>query len=258
MHPLGFVQLTIRLGLESTDMRFEALNAVELGLIAEDLGVTGVRVARPHPRFVSRRVVVSDHLPGRPLLSGATVADPAAAMAALTSLTLESALSHGRFWADPAPEHLLVLDDGTLGLVGTGTVGHLPPELKVAGIRFLRSFLSGDPEGQADAMRLAGAVPPDADISALVADLAAADALQVTAILAGGEKGVLTGLNEAVRLLLMHRLRPPLEVILLLRTVFALGALSERLAPSGGGLAMALFPLVARLPELLAEAETDL
>ena len=50
----------------------------------------------------------------------------------------------------------------------------------------------------------------------------------VTAILAGGEKGVLTGLNEAVRLLLLHRLRPPLEVILLLRTVFALGALSER------------------------------
>jgi predicted unusual protein kinase regulating ubiquinone biosynthesis (AarF/ABC1/UbiB family) len=151
-----------------------------------------------------------------------------------------------------------VLDDGNLGLVGTGTVGHLPPDLKVAGIRFLRAFLSGDPEGQADAMRLAGAVPPDADLDALVADLAAADALQVGAILSGGEKGVLSGLNEAVRLLLFHRLRPPLEVILLLRTVFALGALSDRLAPGGGGLTMALFPLIARLPELLAEAEGDL
>lgn len=258
MHPLGFVQLTIRLGLESTDLRFEALNLVELGLIAEDLGVTGLTIPRPHPTFVSRRAVVTEHLPGQPLTSGAAVADPAAAMAALTSLTLESALTHGRFWADLAPEHLLVLEDGTLGLVGTGTVGHLPPELKVAGIRFLRSFLSGDPEGQADAMRLAGAVPPDADVTALVADLAAADALQVSAILAGGEKGVLVGLNEAVRLLLLHRLRPPLEVVLLLRTLFALGALSDRLAPGGGGLSMALLPLIARLPDLLAEAESDL
>jgi predicted unusual protein kinase regulating ubiquinone biosynthesis (AarF/ABC1/UbiB family) len=257
MHPLGFVQLTIRLGLESTDMRFEALNAVELGLIVEELGVTGVRVPRPRPNYVSRRALVSDHLPGQPLLSGAVVADPAAAMAALTSLTLESALTHGLFWADPAPEHLMVLDDGTLGLVGTGTVGHLPIDLKVAGIRFLRAFLSGDPEGQAEAMRLAGAVPPDADTTALVADLAQAEALQMSAILAGGEKGVLKGLNEAVRLLLLHRLRPPLEVVLLLRTVFALGALSDRLAPGGGGLAMALFPLVARLPDLLASAEAD-
>jgi hypothetical protein len=62
---------------------------------------------------------------------------------------------------------------------------------------------------------------------------------------------------SAVRLLLLHRLRPPLEVVLLLRTVFALGALSDRLAPGGGGLAMALFPLVARLPDLLASAEAD-
>lgn len=258
MHPLGFVQLTIRLGLESTDLRFEALNLVELGLIAEDLGVEGLQVARPNPTYVSRRAVVTDHVSGQPLSGGGTVAEPAQAMAALTSLTLESALTHGRFWADPAPEHLLVTDDGTLRIVGTGTVGHLPPELKVAGIRFLRSFLSGDPEGQADAMRLAGAVPPDADVGALVADLAAADALQVSAILSGGEKGVLTGLNEAVRLLLLHRLRPPLEVVLLLRTVFALGALSDRIAPGGGGLAMALFPLVARLPDLLAQAEADL
>jgi predicted unusual protein kinase regulating ubiquinone biosynthesis (AarF/ABC1/UbiB family) len=255
MHPLGFVQLTIRLGLESTDMRFEALNAIELGLVAEELGVTGLQVARPMPRFVSRRAVVSEYLPGRPLAEGGAVADPTAALAALTTLTLESALIHGVFWADPAPEHLLVRDDGTLAIVGTGTVGHLPPDLKIAGIRFLRSFLSGDAEGQADAMRVAGAVPPDADLDALIADLAAADALQVSAILAGGERGLLDGLNQAVRLLLFHQLRPPLEVVLLLRTVFALGALAERLAPGGGGLATALMPLMMRLPDLLAEAE---
>jgi hypothetical protein len=56
-------------------------------------------------------------------------------------------------------------------------------------------------------------------------------------------------------LLLFHQQRPQLEVVLLLRTVFALGALAERLEPGGGGLATALMPLMMRLPDLLVEAE---
>jgi predicted unusual protein kinase regulating ubiquinone biosynthesis (AarF/ABC1/UbiB family) len=143
-----------------------------------------------------------------------------------------------------------------LALVGTGTVGHLPPALKRAGIGFLRSFLAGDYEGQIEAMRTADAVPEGANLDALLDDLSSAEKLQVMSILAGGESGMLAGLNEAVRLLLVHHLRPPLEVTLLLRTMFALGTISHRLDPGGGGLAVAVMPLVQRLPELLADAES--
>jgi predicted unusual protein kinase regulating ubiquinone biosynthesis (AarF/ABC1/UbiB family) len=244
-----------RLALEAIDLRFEALNAVELGLMAEDLEVDGLVVARPIVDHADERVLASEPFTGLPLTSPRARPDPHRTIAAVTALTVESALIRGVFWADPAPEHLLALADGRVALVGCGTVGHLSPELRYAGILFLKSVATGDAAGQVEAMQRAGAVQPDADPEGLLADLRSAEALQVTAILSGGQAGLLTGLNEAVRLVLAHRLRPPLEVILLLRTVFALGHLANRLVPEGGGLMVALLPLFSRLPELIARAE---
>jgi ubiquinone biosynthesis protein len=254
VHPLGFVELTIRQGLESTDMRYEALNAIEIGLLIEELGIEGLAVARPLAGRVTRYAAAAELVEGSPI-GAAKLADPARALASLVSVTLESALIRGVFWADPAPEHLVVTAEGELTLIGTGTVGVLVPTLKVAGIKFLRSFLSGDHQGQVDAMLDAGAVPDDADIEGLLDDLARSPKLQMSAILMGGEQGLLDGLNEAVRLMLLHRLRPPLEVTLLLRTVFALGTLSQQIDPQGGGLTMAVMPLVQKLPTLLDQAE---
>lgn len=73
----------------------------------------------------------------------------------------------------------------------------------------------------------------------------------------GGEQALLAGLNEAVRLMLKHRLRPPVEVVLLLRTMFALGPLADRLVPDGGGLMAGLLGLLPRLPAILAQAGDD-
>jgi hypothetical protein len=256
LHPLGFVELIARMALEETDLRNEALNLVELGVIVESLGADGIDVARPLPGRATERAVVLAHVEGIPFdrFSG-ELADPSATLSALVSLTLESALLHGTFWADPAPEHLLVQPGGRLAIIGTGVVGHLPLSLKQAGIGFLTSLFTGDAEGQVAAMQLAGAAPGDIDTAALVRDLASAEALAPTSIMFGGEDALLTGLNEAVRLMLEHRLRPPVEVVLLLRTMFALGALSDRILPDGGGLMAGLLGLLPRLPALLAQAE---
>lgn len=258
MHPLGFVELIARIALEETDLRNEALNLVELAVTLEQLGVGGLDVAHPIPGRATERVVVLEHVEGIPLhrFSG-PVAEGAAALQAIMSLTLESALLHGTFWADPSPEHLLVQPGGRLALVGTGVVGHLPLSLKKAGIGFLTSLFSGDAAGQVAAMELAGAAPGDVDTKALIADLSAADALQPATIMFGGEQALLAGLNEAVRLMLKHRLRPPVEVVLLLRTMFALGPLADRLVPDGGGLMAGLLGLLPRLPAILAQAADD-
>jgi ubiquinone biosynthesis protein len=255
MAPLGFVQLTARQGLEAVDLRFEALNLVEFGLIAERRDVEGLVVARPLPDRADQRVLVAHLPPGVPLRAEGPRPDPAAALESLIALTLEPALTHGTFWADPAPEHLLVDPDGRLVLAGVGAAGHLSPDLRRAGIGFLTSLVSGDAEGQVEAMRLAGAVPPGVDLVALVEDLRSADSLQVTTILMGGEQALLAGLRDATHIMLAHQLQPPLEVVLLLRTVFALGSLAEQVAPGGGGLMAALLPLFQRLPELIADAE---
>jgi hypothetical protein len=107
-----------------------------------------------------------------------------------------------------------------------------------------------------DGMRIAGALTPDVDTDALLADLQASPLLDPSAILFGGQTALVDALNTTVSIMLAHKLQPPVEVILMLRTVFALGQLLPRLDPSGTtGLTAALMPLLPRLPDILAAAE---
>jgi hypothetical protein len=64
-----------------------------------------------------------------------------------------------------------------------------------------------------------------------------------------GTAALLGGLREAVTVLLRHRLRPPLEVVLLMRGLFALQEVLPVTAP-GATLTGSLLPLLPRLPEL--------
>jgi predicted unusual protein kinase regulating ubiquinone biosynthesis (AarF/ABC1/UbiB family) len=257
LNPMAFLQLTTRHGLEAIDLRYEALDLAALALAVEEQGIDGLEVVRPVPGLTDERVLVTSSVDGVALTRPHARPDPELALRALTALTLEPALVHGLFWADPAPEHLVVTRGGGLALVGVGAAGHLSPTLRKAGIRFLTSVVSGDAEGQVEAMQLAGAVPPGTDLDALVDDLRSADTLQVSHILMGGETGLLSGLRDATRILLTHRLQPPLEVVMLLRTVFALGELVDRVAPDSGGLMAALLPLLQQLPDLIAAAQID-
>ena len=252
-HPLGFVELAARQLLEESDLRNEALNAVALGLAVEDLGVDTVAVARPVPGLVHRRAAAFEALDGaRPLTDGAAGLDADAAVRALVALTVEAALTHGVFHADLRPEHLVVTGDGRLGVVGFGAAGRFDQATRRSALDYLAAVLGGDVAGQVAAMQAAGAVPDGVDLDALVADLEAAEALQPAAIFGGGEAALLTALREAVGLLLRHRLRPPLEVVLFVRTLFALRALLQLVAPDRP-LLHALLPVVQRLPDLRAE-----
>ncbi|MCU0268231.1 MAG: AarF/UbiB family protein [Acidimicrobiales bacterium] len=256
LHPIGFVQLIVRQVLEATDLRFEALDLVELGIVAEELGVEQLVVARPLPGRAAERAVLTELIEGTMLPAGVDrLADPAGALAALASVTLESALVDGIFWADPAPEHLIALPDGRLGVLRVAVLGRLTPELRAAGILLLKSIVTGDAEGQVRAMALAGALPTDVDPALVAAELSASPLLDPMQLLLGGQDALLAALREVVRIMLAHRMRPPVEVGLLLRTVFALGRLSDVLLPQGGGLAAALVPMLPRLPDLLARAE---
>jgi predicted unusual protein kinase regulating ubiquinone biosynthesis (AarF/ABC1/UbiB family) len=263
MPALDFVQLTLRQTLEESDLRFEALGLLELGLAAEAAGAEGLVVARPRPDAVSERAVVIEDLGGVSLRQWrrrhGAVPDPVGALQGIAAITIESALVHGTFWADPAPEHLVVLDDGRVALVGAAVVGRLSPQLRLAGITVLKALVSGDAAGIVDAMRIAGALPDDVDPDVVIAALDASDQLDPMKILMGGEAGLLGAIREAVQIMVGERLKPPLEVTLLLRSVFALGALADHLDPEGsGGLAMALLPLLPKLPDLIAQAEAAL
>jgi ubiquinone biosynthesis protein len=248
-HPLGFVELATRQMLEEADLRNEALNTVELGLAVEELGIAGIEVPRPVPGMAFPRAVVLERIDGRPFAEAAGDLDAEKAAVALVGITIEAALARGVFHADLRPEHLAVLDDGRLALWGSGTLGCFDRDTRRGALKYLVAVLGGDFEGQVEAMRLSGAVPPEVDLDALVADLAGTPALQPMTMLAGGQQTALSGLREAVTLLLKHRLRPPIEVVLFVRNLFALRSLLARMSPDADLLA-ALLPLVQRLPEL--------
>ncbi|HEX4979786.1 MAG TPA: AarF/UbiB family protein [Acidimicrobiales bacterium] len=249
-HPLGFVELSARQALEEADLRNEALNAIELAMAAERLGLDGLAIPHPVPGLVAPRAVVFEDLGVTPLAE-ATI-DREQALRSYLGITLESALTSGVFHADLRPEHLVATDAGQLSIVGFGTVGRFSLDVRRGALKYLTSVFSGDVRGQIDAMEMTGAVPDGVDIEALAADLAASEALQPMTMLTGGEGSVIAGLKEAVNLLLKHHLRPPMEVTLFVRNVFALNAFVRELGPDIT-LMSALMPLVQRLPELAAE-----
>jgi ubiquinone biosynthesis protein len=249
-HPLGFVELSARQALEESDLRNEALNAIELALAAERLELSGLVIPHPIPGLVDRRAVVFED-PGVGPLEEASI-DAASALRAHVGVTLEAALTDGVFHADLRPEHLLSTDDDRLAIVGFGALGRFDLDLRRGALKYLASVFSGDVDGQVEAMRMSGAVPDGVDLDALARDLAASDALQPMQMLTGGEGAIMAGLREAVQLLLRHHLRPPIEVTLFVRNVFALNAFVKATGPDLD-LMSALMPLVQRLPELSAE-----
>ncbi len=250
-HPLGFVEMATRQLLEESDLRNEALNTAELGIIIEELCLSGVEVARPIPGLATRRAVVFERLDGRPFSEARHTLDVDKTVAALVGVTIDAALEYGGFHIDMAPEHLMVLDNGNLGIVGCGSMGHFDLTTRRAALLYLTSVLSGDFENQVESMRLAGAVPEGTDTSALVADLASTEALQPATMMMGGEESMVGGLREAMTVLLRHKIRPPLEEVLFVRNVFMLRNLFASLSPDIS-MMMALMPLLQKLPELNA------
>lgn len=249
-HPLGFVELAARQSLEEADLRNQALNAIELALAAEALDLDGLVIPRPIPGLVNRRAVVFEDLGGAPLDESSFDADRV--LRSYLGITIESALTNGVFHADLRPEHLVIVPDGRLSVVGFGALGRFDIDIRRGALKYLTSVFSGDVDAQIEAMRMTGAVPAGVDVEALARDLSASSALQPMQMLTGGEGAIVAGLKEAVRLLLRHRLRPPLEVTLFVRNVFALNAFVKSL---GGDVTLmsALMPLVQRLPQLNAE-----
>ena len=255
-HPLGFIELATRQMLEEADLRNEALNTVALALAVERLGVTGIEIPRPIPGLAEPRAVVLEAVDGRPFLSAARDLDVEKATMALLGITVEAALFEGVFHADLRPEHLGVLDDGRLAMWGCGTLGVFTPDTRRGALKYLIAVLSGDFEGQVDAMRISGAVPDGVNVARLVSDLRATPALQPMAMLSGGEESAMNGLRQAVVLLLQHRLRPPVEVVLFVRTMFSLRTVLNKISPEADLLA-ALMPLVQRLPALAQDLDVS-
>ncbi|MEV0383909.1 AarF/UbiB family protein [Nonomuraea sp. NPDC050643] len=186
---------------EELDFRVEAAN-----MAAVAISGGGVTYPAPVTAMCTERVLVMQRLDGTPIARAATLAGngasggpvPGAAGTApkppagttagttmgaaseshdgddgarlardLLDCLLKQILVEGVFHADPHPGNLLLLEDGTLGLLDFGSVGRLDSSVRSALQRFLLAMNRQDPMGVTDALLEVVPRPEDIDEAAL-------------------------------------------------------------------------------------------
>jgi ubiquinone biosynthesis protein len=134
-----------------------------------------VVVPRPHPMLVSERVLVMERFHGVTLTNAEDVKrhvdDGASVVRTLADTLLEGALIHGVFHGDLHPGNLMVLADQSVGLLDFGIVERFTDAERRAFLALVLHGLSGNWRGQVGALQTLGAVPHDADVETLGAEL---------------------------------------------------------------------------------------
>ncbi|PWU15153.1 MAG: ABC transporter [Verrucomicrobia bacterium] len=138
------------------DYRREAANMVALARNLRDF--ERLRVPLPVQEFSTRKVLTMDYVPGIKItelpasvlrnLDGATPREgtrPTASLAdELFHGYLKQILVDGIFHADPHPGNILVTEDGKIGLLDLGMVGHTTPSMREALLKLLLAVSEGE------------------------------------------------------------------------------------------------------------------
>ncbi len=139
--------------LEELDFRVEAKNiAVVTASTVDD-----IRLPKVHPQLCTERVLVMDRLAGVPL-GNATAEiekrglDRGELARRLLHALLRQVMSSGVFHADPHPGNVMLLEDGSLGLLDFGSVGRLDGALRAGLLSLLVAIDRGDPAALRDGL----------------------------------------------------------------------------------------------------------
>jgi predicted unusual protein kinase regulating ubiquinone biosynthesis (AarF/ABC1/UbiB family) len=125
--------------------------------------VDGIEVARVDSELTTHGVHVSALLEG-PTLADPTarVDDPGAVARALLGVFLGAPRAIGMTLANPRPNDVVLLDGGSVGLIGPGAARPVPREKVDGWIATLEAVGARDADGFAAALARQGLLPPDA------------------------------------------------------------------------------------------------
>jgi ubiquinone biosynthesis protein len=265
---------------EELDLRIEARNLTAVATAAaqhdgghdrgHDRGT--VRIPIPEQSLCGQQVLVMDYLDGRPLTSvPAPPATRAALAASLLDTLLRQVLLDGTFHADPHPGNVLLLAEGTLGLLDFGSVGRIDAGLRAALQRLLLALDRGYPAALADALLDVVERPEDLDEARLERALGRFAARHMAA----GITPDVRMFTDLFRIVAEHGLAIPPEIAAVFRSLatmegtltqldpgfdivaearrFASGQLAERLGPeelrrTALDEVASLLPMLRRLP----------
>ncbi|MEZ5410910.1 MAG: AarF/UbiB family protein [Acidimicrobiales bacterium] len=250
-NPPALVELFAETIVEELDFRLEAANMLDIAEMFVKLGRPNFVVPRPHPTHVTKRVLVMERLHGFNFddVSGMKAAGVDTAEVIQTAMLgfLEGAFLHGVFHGDLHGGNLFVLEDGRVGLVDFGITGRLTEAERLAFLRMMMTATMNDIKGQVAAMRDLGALPPDTDIGAVIADLGL-DKPPIDPTQMSPEE-LVSELQRILKALLGYGARLPKPLMLYVKNMIFLDGAIGTLAPE-----LDMFAVVTRIATHFATA----
>jgi ubiquinone biosynthesis protein len=253
-NPPALVELFAETIVEELDFRLEAENMLDVARVLLEAGQRIIVVPRPHPTLVTRRVLVMERLYGFKYddVEGMRAAgvDTAEVVRSLLIAFLEGAMIFGVFHGDFHGGNLFVMPDGRVALLDYGITGRMDEQQRLAFLRMMMTGVVNDVRGQLAAFRDLGALPPDADLDALLRVLKVDQPVRDPTAMSGEElareiQGLLKGL-------LARGARLPKHLMLYVKNMIFFDGATTRLAPD-----VNIFDQVARIYAYFATHHAD-
>nr|WP_042192068.1 AarF/UbiB family protein [Kibdelosporangium sp. MJ126-NF4]CEL20465.1 Ubiquinone biosynthesis monooxygenase UbiB [Kibdelosporangium sp. MJ126-NF4]CTQ97690.1 Ubiquinone biosynthesis monooxygenase UbiB [Kibdelosporangium sp. MJ126-NF4] len=210
--------------LEELDFRGEAKN---IQAVAADADVKVPVVHR-----ATTRVLIMSRLAGTPLGSAGALIDARGLdrtelARSLLHCLLRQVMRNGVFHADPHPGNVMLLDDGTLGLLDFGSVGRLDGSLRTGLQNLLLAIDRGDPAALRDGLLEVVSRPDDIDEQKLERALGQFIARHFT----GGAAPDVEMFTDLFRLVTRYGLSVPPEIAAVFRALATMEGTLAGLAP---------------------------
>jgi ubiquinone biosynthesis protein len=232
-NPPALVELFAETIVEELDFRLEAENMLDVAAVLAETDHRAVIVPRPHPRLVTRRVLVMERLDGFAFddVEGMRAAgvDTAAVVRACMVLLMEGCMLHGVFHGDLHGGNLLVRADGRVALLDYGITGRLDDTRRLAFLRMIIGTTTNDTRAQLGALVDLGALPPGTDLDQLIVDLGIEGPVKDPTTMTADE--MTAELQDVTKKLLGYGAKLPKELMLFVKDMLFIDAALTTLAP---------------------------
>ena len=227
---------------QELDFPREAANALDLSNAGS--GSAPVRIPRIYSELSSGRVLVQERFTGVSV-SRRRIAELGLDEAVIADRLIEAMvdqLLYGHFHADLHPGNVLLLDDGSLGLIDFGSTGRLHPSQRAALAQLFLAAMRRDAGALTDSVEQVTTVGVDVSRDALERALATYLGEHIAGDIS------MDAINDLVPLLAEFDIRLPSELTLLFRALVLLEGTVRTIAPGYAVLDGMTRALDARMP----------
>jgi ubiquinone biosynthesis protein len=232
-NPPALIELFAETIVEELDFRLEAANMLDVGHVLAETEQRSIIVPRPHPRLVTRRMLVMERLDGFAWddvegMRSSGIDTTAVLRAAMISF-FEGAFLYGVFHGDLHGGNLLVRSDGLVAVLDFGITGRLGEPQRLAFLQLLIGGSTSNIPIQVQALKDLGALPAEADVEQVIKDLGLDKPAPDVATLSADE--LTAHLRDLTKQLLGYGAKLPKELMLFVKDLLFLDGAVATLAP---------------------------